>query len=130
MSDDSRADPTRDTDTRLVTSVRLDEFDTATEAVVTTVATIENKTPRELPPLRTYVDADALDNILTTPRRSKPSNVRVAFVYLDYEVVVIGDETVAVFEAAEDQLENGTGSTDLHVDETFCSRADALDEFE
>ncbi|KTG09949.1 hypothetical protein AUR64_10055 [Haloprofundus marisrubri] len=132
MSDETSDTATHDADARLVTSVSLGEFDTATEAVVSTVATLENTTPRGLPPLRSYVDADALDNILQTPRQSRPSNVKVGFVYLDYEIVVTGGETVAIFEREEGRVEtSANGTTDSHADEyVTSSRADVSDEFE
>ncbi|QCJ47795.1 MULTISPECIES: HalOD1 output domain-containing protein [Haloprofundus] len=86
---------------RLVSSVPLDDYRTATEAVVTAVAALEETTPRGLPPLRRYLDADALENVLVPPRRDIASTVRVGFTYLDYEIVVTAGETAEIFESNE-----------------------------
>ncbi|WP_224332240.1 HalOD1 output domain-containing protein [Haloprofundus halobius] len=89
----------------LVSTVSLDEYGTVTEAVVTTIATIEGVTTHELPPLRTYLDADALDNLFARRRQATESKVRIGFIYLDYEVVVTGDGDLTVFEL--DGVERG-----------------------
>ncbi|NIB99837.1 HalOD1 output domain-containing protein [Halobacterium sp. R2-5] len=74
--------------------VQTVETDTRTmsQAVIETVAAIDNTPPTELPPLYDAVDSDALDNLFA----GKASLGKVVFNYNSYEVSVDADGYVAV----------------------------------
>ncbi|WP_224447232.1 HalOD1 output domain-containing protein [Haloprofundus salilacus] len=97
---------------RPISAACLDEYGTATEAVVTVVSAIEGIDPRELPPLRTFLDADALDRILAPRHQDERPTVRIGFSYLDYDLVVTGDGDVSVFEPSEAERDGTTGEND------------------
>lgn len=57
--------------------------------IVDAVADATDRTPTDLEPLQHYVDADALDKLLS-PSADTVENVRLRFTYDDVDVVVEG----------------------------------------
>lgn len=77
------------------------EFDrytrSATDAVLTAVASAADADPLELPPLWSAVDAEALDRFFASGTRTRDdSETAITFEYADYVVTVNGHGTVIV----------------------------------
>lgn len=63
------------------------------EAVVTRIANSEGIDPLELPPLYEAIDADALDALVGTGKRSD-ADPEVEFTYSGYEVTITSDAVI------------------------------------
>ena len=61
--------------------------ESATQAVVETVAAVRNEQPNKMEPLQRYVDADALDTLI-----EGDGDVQLQFEYDGCDVAVTGDE--------------------------------------
>ena len=78
----------------------IDEAETASEAVVSAVATATDADPEALPPLGDHLDTEALNQLVDAETRSPaaglvftrteeiPADVEVSFEYADYDVTV------------------------------------------
>ena len=71
-------------------SVRLNwtQSEGPSATVIEAVASATDRDELELPPLHEYVDADALDAVVTSRQTEDSDGVSVSFDYADVEVVV------------------------------------------
>ena len=72
--------------------------ETATEAVIQTVAETTNTDPLELPPLYETIDPDALDALIADMQAGT-----ISFTYTDCEITVHSDSTVTIVEPPVDK---------------------------
>ncbi|WP_459191595.1 HalOD1 output domain-containing protein [Halosimplex sp. J119] len=77
-------------------ALAYDQFQSASEGVVTAVADATNTSPLELEPLARTLDPDALDKFVD--RLSDGPEESVAFAYCGYDVTVSGDGSVDLAE--------------------------------
>ena len=72
--------------------------ETATEAVIQTVAETTDTDPLELPPLYETIDPDALDALIADMQAGT-----ISFTYTDCEITVHSDGTVTIDEPPADK---------------------------
>lgn len=73
---------------RMVQQYTLDEDDTPSRAVYSTVAAVENRSPLDLTPLAEVIDPDALDALFTGNAETE----QISFQYCGYDVTVTPTE--------------------------------------
>jgi len=64
------------------------EYESPSHAVISGVAAIEGVSTTELSPLYKSVDPDALNGVFDAPEAASEPDVRVSFLFMDYEVTV------------------------------------------
>lgn len=99
MDDDITHDPDADS---YVVDVTLDRPDAPADAIVTTVASVRDRDPLDLPPLADVVDTDALGDLFR-PGANPEADVQVAFDYADFRVTVYGHGEVRLVDLSESQ---------------------------
>lgn len=96
-------DPSPDTDDTIQTEFDWDSVAPST-AVIETVSIAANMDPSTIEPLYGSVDPDALDALIQSNGTSSPDNVTtVSFTFVEYEVRVRSNGTVAVRPIEEDE---------------------------
>lgn len=67
------------------------ETESAHEVVLDAVCLINDRSVEELDPLTATVDAEALDDLISTAAADEPGDVEVQFVYEGLDVTITGD---------------------------------------